>query len=150
MKLTCDLCCGQLQMNADGQRGCCSVCGLEYSRERLLEMLHANAVQAPAEAPAQMPSSPQMRNFYLKRKFSLSGAAAKAAIYLDGELCAVLSSHGEACVPISEGVHTVSVRLGTQVLENLSFSVGNRDVLGVLYLKRGAFAAQFVFEVSHL
>ena len=113
MKLICDLCGGQLQMKPGGQSACCTNCGLEYSKERLMEMLQggATAAPAPAESPVQEPIpepvwepvEPQMRNFYLKRKFNLSGSLAKAAIYLDGQLCAVLSAKGEACVPISPG-----------------------------------------------
>ena len=152
MKLTCDLCGSELQMKADGQSACCANCGLTYPKERLLEKLNGSAPTEPvtAEEPIHKPAEPQMRNFYLKRKFNLSGCAAKAAIYLDGQLCAVLTARGEACVPISEGDHEVTVRIGVFVLENMPFTVKDRDVFGLLYLDQKAFTAQYVFEISAL
>lgn len=47
MKLTCDLCGGELQMNACGQGACCANCGLEYSKERLMEMLNSGTTVNP-------------------------------------------------------------------------------------------------------
>lgn len=152
MKLTCDLCGSELQMNAGGQSATCSNCGLEYSRERLLEMLNGSIPAEPVVVPDPVvkPAQPKMRNFYMKRKFNLSGCAAKAAVFLDGQPCAILTARGEACVPISEGDHEVSVRIGVYVLESLKFTVRDRDVMGLLYLDQKAFSAQFVFEISQL
>ena len=151
MKLTCDLCGGSLQMNADGQSACCINCGMTYPKERLLEKLNGGTPAEPAPAEEiNQPAEPQMRNFYLKRKFNLSGSLAKAAIYLDGQLCAVLTARGEACVPISEGDHEVTVRIGVYALENLPFTVKDRDVCGLLYLDQKAFTAQYVFEINPL
>lgn len=41
MKLTCDICGGDLLMNTDGQSACCNRCGLAHSKERLKEKLVA-------------------------------------------------------------------------------------------------------------
>lgn len=152
MKLICDLCGGELQMKTGGQSACCINCGLEYSKERLLEMLKGGtpADPNPVAEPVQKPVESQMRNLFLKRKFNLSGCAAKAAIYLDGQLCAVLTARGEACVPVSEGEHEISVRIGVFVLESLKFTVTDRDLCGLLYLKQKAITAEWVFEVSQL
>ena len=149
MKLTCDLCGGELQMKAGGQGACCANCGLEYSKDRLLEMLNGNTQAAPEVK--QKPKEPQIRKLFLKRKFNLTGCVAKAAVYLDGEQCAILGARGEACVPISVGSHEVIVRIATGAglveLEKVTFQVKDRDVVGLLYLKQTAFTASWVFEV---
>lgn len=152
MKLTCDLCGGELQMNLGGQSACCTNCGLEYSKERLLEMLKGGtqADPEPVEEPAPKPAEPKLRKLYLKRKFNLSGCAAKAGIYLDGQLCAVLTARGEACVPISEGDHEISVRIGVFVLDSMKVTVTDRDICGLLYLNQKAITADWVFEISQL
>ena len=149
MKLICELCGGDLQMKTGGQSACCTNCGLEYSKERLMEMLKCGtqADPDPVEEPVR---KLQVRNLYLKRKFNLSGCAAKAAFYLDGQLCAVLTARGEACVPVSEGEHEISVRIGVFVLESLKFTVTDRDLCGLLYLSQKAITAEWVFEVSQL
>lgn len=139
MKMICELCGGELQMKSGGRSAWCTNCGMEYSGERLLEMQKGIT-----------PAAPQMRNLYLKRKFNLSGCAAKAAIYLDGQLCAVLTARGEACVPISEGDHEIAVRIGVFTLESLKFTVKDRDVCGVLYLSQKAITAEWVFEIGQL
>lgn len=147
MKLTCDLCGGDLQMNADGQSAYCVYCGLEYPKERLTEMLNSSTPVKPAEEPAK----PRMHNLFVKRKFNLSACAAKAGVYLDGELCAVLSARGEACVPICEGTHEIVVRvasgIGIQEMEKVVFQVKDRDVYGLFYLRQSAFRSAWVFEV---
>lgn len=151
MKLTCVLCGGELQMKAGGQRACCANCGLEYSKERLMEMLQSDTSAAPIPEPVCEPVKSQMHNFYIKRKFNLTGSLAKASIYLDGEQCAILGASGEACVPISVGTHEVVVRIATGAglveMESVTFQVKDRDVAGLLYLKQTAFTASWVFEV---
>lgn len=150
MKLTCDLCGGELQMQAGGQRACCANCGLEYSQERLVEMLKDNTQVRPEVKQEQQ--EPRIRKLFLKRKFNLSGCAVKAAVYLDGEQCAILGARTETCVPISEGPHEIVVRLATGAglveLNNVSFQVADYDVCGLLYLKQTAFTASWVFEVQ--
>lgn len=42
MKIMCDLCGSQLQMNADGQGAVCVNCGMTYTLDRLREKLNAN------------------------------------------------------------------------------------------------------------
>ncbi len=46
MKLTCDLCGGELEMNTAGQGAVCKYCGLTYSAERLKEKW---AIQPPTK-----------------------------------------------------------------------------------------------------
>jgi hypothetical protein len=124
---------------------------MTYSKERLLQKLNGGEPGEPVTAePVQQPAEPKIHNLYLKRKFNLSGCLAKAAIYLDGQLCAVLTSRGEACVPVTEGEHEAAVRIGNFVLESLKFTVKDGDLLGLLYLDQKAFTAQFVFEISYL
>lgn len=149
MKLTCDICGGALEMNAGGQGAVCANCGLTYSMERLKEKL---GVQSPAKPePVEEPAKPRMYHLYLKRKFNLSGSIAKAAVYLDGEQCAILGARGEACVPICEGEHEIVVRVasgaGLVEMEKVTFRVKDRDVYGLLYLQQNAFTASWVFEV---
>ena len=153
MKLTCDLCGSDLQMNANGQSAKCINCGLEYPKERLMEMLNNNTTVKTETIEVR--EKPQMRNLFLKRKFSLNGCAAKAVVYLDGEECAVLGARGETCVPISQGEHEITVLMlaGSVVmqrLENLAFQVKDRDVYGLLYVKTTAFTGSYVFEVGEV
>lgn len=149
MKLTCDLCGGELQMKAGGQSAACAGCGLEYSRERLMEML--NGSKQAVEESVAVPPQPCTHNLYLKRKFNLSGCAAKAAVYLDGEQCALLGAHGEACVPIRACTHEIFVRIASGVgltdLGRLTFEVTDHDMYGLLYVKQTAFSGEWVFEL---
>ena len=153
MKLICDLCGGELLMNAGGQCATCATCGLEYPKERLLEMLggSASVKPEPVEEPVEKPVQRRMYYLYLKRKFNLTGAACKAGIYLDGEQCALLGARGEACVPISEGDHEIIVRIATGAglveLEKVEFHVQDRDVYGLLFMRQTAFTAHWAFEM---
>ena len=150
MKLTCDLFGSELQMKAGGQGACCIHCGLEYSKERLMEKLSGGEPVRPDRT--EIPAEPRMYNLFLKRRFNLTGCMAKAAVYLDGVQCAVLTARGEACVPISEGPHEIIVRIATGAglleMEKVSFQVTNHDVYGLLYLKQTAFTASWAFEVG--
>lgn len=53
MKLTCDLCGSDLQMNPGGQSATCVNCGLEYPKERLLEILSAASAGSHSQKPAE-------------------------------------------------------------------------------------------------
>lgn len=137
-------------MTAGGQMAQCAGCGLEYSKERLMEKLQKPADTAP-DAPAEVPAQ-QGYNLFLKRKFNLSGCAAKAAVYLDGQQCAILGARGEACVPVSRGDHEVVIRVaqatGIVEMAPVHFRVEDRDVYGLFYLNQGAFRASWAFELK--
>ena len=157
MKLSCSLCGGELCMLPGGEKARCTVCELEYSKEVLQEMLRnqANVPQDPPQSPVPpvppTPPQPRMHTLHLQRKFNLSACAAKAAVYLDDQLCAVLTARGQASVPISEGTHTIFVRIQTPVPVELgpsAFQVVNRDVHGLLRLQQSAFSAAWQFELS--
>lgn len=53
MKLKCDLCDGQLEMNPGGQGASCVNCGMTYSLERLREKLAQNKSDAAPAVPEQ-------------------------------------------------------------------------------------------------
>lgn len=148
MKLTCDLCGGALEMDASGQKASCVNCGMEYTKERLMEKLNENkGGKASAEAPD---SKPIMHNLFLKRKFNLSGCIAKVEVILDGKRCAILGSRGEACVPVSEGEHEIFVRVVGPVITELQkqkFCVKDQDVYGLFYLRQTAFSGTWMFEL---
>ena len=154
MKLTCDLCGGELQMLAGGQQAQCVDCGLEYPKERLLEKIKkpvtdtiATEPAAPVAAPAQ-----QMYKLFLKRKFNLSACAAKAVVYLDRQKCAILGARSEVFVPISRGDHEIVIQIaqatGIVAMKPVHFRVEDRDVYGLFYLKQSAFSAQWAFELK--
>jgi hypothetical protein len=58
MKLTCDLCGSDLQMNPGGQSATCVNCGLEYPKERLLEKLSAASAGSHSQKPAEPKPAP--------------------------------------------------------------------------------------------
>lgn len=64
MALVCDLCGGKISMGAGGV-GRCEVCGMEYSSERLREMLQAGGTTpaAPAAPAAPVDNSQTISNF---------------------------------------------------------------------------------------
>lgn len=58
MKLTCDLCGGDLQINMGGQGATCTTCGLNYTMDRLREMLNGSGLKvetAKQETPVVEP-----------------------------------------------------------------------------------------------
>lgn len=63
MKLTCDLCGGQLMVGSGGQSASCTVCGLLYSMERLREKL--GIIPAPAVEPP-IPTPPAKNTVKVK------------------------------------------------------------------------------------
>ena len=139
-------------MNPGGDSAVCVNCGLAYSKERLMEILKGET--GSAQPPIQQPV---MRKLYLKRKFNLSGCISKVQVFLDGEVCAVFGSTGEACVPIAEGNHEIIVRViapnvGTTVveLEKVVFQVKDHDVFGLFYLQQTAFSGKWAFELSEM
>lgn len=161
MKLTCDLCGGELQMNAGGQDATCLNCGLTYSIERLKEKMAASGETAPQTPAAEAetiynctdykvvaPESGRMLRIQSKRSFILFTAEA----YLDGEACAVLKNTGSTAeVPVAQGEHEISFRIataaGTDALGPVRFCVGDRDWNGVFYLHRGAFRVDQKFDM---
>lgn len=57
MKLTCDLCGGELQINSGGKSATCANCGLGYTMERLREKLNDN--NTPVDPPQPVPVEPE-------------------------------------------------------------------------------------------
>lgn len=51
MKISCDLCGSELQMEAGGQSARCTVCGMVYSLERLREKMKISRRKNPAGKP---------------------------------------------------------------------------------------------------
>lgn len=159
MKLTCDLCGGELEMKAGGQGAICTTCGLTYSMESLKEKLATSGetntqTSNTEEEPIydckeyEVISAEPKRMLRLQSKRSLTLFTAKA--YLDGEPCAVLKPGGTAQIPISQGEHEIAFQIATTGLDTLgptTFRVGDKDLNGLLYLQRGAFSAHYKFDI---
>jgi predicted RNA-binding Zn-ribbon protein involved in translation (DUF1610 family) len=43
-KMKCDICGGQIEIQADGKRGVCLNCGTAYSLDRMREMLNGGLI----------------------------------------------------------------------------------------------------------
>lgn len=160
MKLTCDICGGELEMKAGEQGAICKTCGIAYSVESLKEKLAASdgvKVQTPdtEEEPIydckeyEVLTPEPERVLRLKSKRSLTLFAAQ--VYLDGEPCAVLKKPGSTAeIPISQGEHEIAFQIATASMDELgpmTFRVGDKDWNGVLYLQRGALRAQYKFDM---
>ncbi len=59
--IKCDLCGGALTMLKGGQSAVCKNCGMEYSLERVREMMAAGAPVKPPEPVAQMTDEPKIQ-----------------------------------------------------------------------------------------
>lgn len=160
MKLTCDICGGELEMKTGGQGAVCKTCGLAYSVEVLKEKMAASGgagvrTSHTAEEPIydcksyEVLTAQPKRMLRLKSKRSLTLFVAQA--YLDGEPCAVLKGTGSTAeIPVSQGEHEIAFRIATAQLDELgpmTFRVDDKDWNGVLYLQRGAFRANYKFEM---
>ncbi len=166
MKLLCDVCNGELQMNANGQAAVCCQCGISYPLERLKEKIAASK-QTPEpvnhteqnhiydcddfEVIAPEVEHVQMRTLQIHRKKST--VLYKVAVYLDGEQCAMLEKSGCTVeIPISQGEHALSFRIasanGLEELTTQPFRVENQDLMGVFYLQRRAFDAVWKFDLK--
>ncbi len=150
MKLSCDLCGGDLAMDVSGQTAHCVNCDMCHTKERLMEKLKENTDIKISSVTLKEEKKPLMRNLFLKRKFNLSGCAAKVEVILDGERCAILGSRGEACVPVCEGEHEIFVRIVGLVITELPrrrFCVNDKDIYGLFYLRQTAFSGTWMFEL---
>lgn len=159
MKLTCDLCGSELQMTSGGQNAVCSNCGLTYSIERLREKLGIqSAKSAESEGTernrvtAQKVDETQTRQLYIKRKVDLL-MLSKVAVILDGQQVGILAGQGNVtAIPVSLGTHRISFRAvdgsGITDMEEMTFSVGDHDWYGEFWLRRGAFKAEYRFEMK--
>ena len=170
MKLTCDLCNGELQMTTGGQSAVCSNCGITYPIERLREKLGAQntpivdarsadlsttpTVIAPTQDSVACASSgEQPRNLIIRRKIDLFLSTIIAII--DGEQQYVLKGQGkESIIPLSTGHHTVEIIVrhisGNTSLGVLDFVINNHDWCGEVGLIRGAFKTKEEFKMWEL
>ncbi len=147
MKLTCDLCGGTLQMNAGGKGAACAGCGMTYSMDALREKL--GAAGSGSGVPVSAAAAPVMRLLRIRRKPSLT--IFKAAVLLDGKIAGMLGGAGSVTAfELPEGLHTISFQVasgaGLTETDAMTFTVADRDLSGVFYLKRNAFSAQWRFE----
>lgn len=159
MKLTCDVCGGELQMAFGGQSALCVNCGITYSIDRLREKLgvknddsanganHTQFTQNSSDDPAP--------THYLRIKRKVDLFVCKAAVIIDGQQCAILENPGkETVIPISAGTHKVFIRVasaaGITDMDELTFRVNDRDWYGEFWLHRGAFKATYKFDLKEL
>jgi len=159
MKLTCDVCGGELQMASGGQSALCVNCGITYSIDRLREKLgvktddsvsgtnQTQSTQNGLDTPAP--------THYLRIKRKVDLFVCKAAVIIDGQQCAILENPGkETVIPISAGTHKVFIRVasaaGITDMDELTFCVNDRDWYGEFWLHRGAFKATYKFDLKEL
>ena len=162
MKLTCDLCGGELQMNLDGQGAVCVNCGMTYSVEHLRKKLKAQPVKAekpdvihpeqdiPAAQWEKVDPAP-VRQLYIKRKVDLL-VLSKVVVILDGQQVGTLAGQGKvSAIPVSQGLHKIIFRMvdgsGITDMDEMTFRVGDYDWYGEFGLHRGAFKAEYRFEM---
>ena len=178
MKLTCDICGGTLQMNSGGTGATCVNCGMTYSVDRLREKLGGpadipDATYTPMEnSPEQMPQeetiydatnygknvsasgSAPLRTLRITRKRSF--ILFKAAVFIDGQQCAVLEKSGQVIeIPVAPGLHRISFRVATangitEADNAWTFHVSERDWYGVFYMQRSAFGASCKFDMHEI
>ena len=166
MKLTCDLCGGQLQMNADGKNAVYVECGLIYSVEQLRKRMGVQNEKTDSgsaafgetpikETPIGVTSGvggPVMRELVIERKFSIAGSAYGAVIIVDGVECAMLGPKGTVSIPVSEGEHDVWVVVTyngkvSATLDKIHFRVGANNWYGQFKLKRTAWNALWLLDI---
>lgn len=163
MKLTCDLCGGELQMNLDGKGAACSNCGMTYSLEHLRKKLGIQPVEPEKtesitdfeqdipEAKWEKVDSVPARQLYIKRKVDLL-MLSKVAVILDGQQVGILAGQGKtSAIPVSRGLHKITFRAvdgsGIVDMDEKTFRVGDCDWYGEFGLHRGAFKAEYRFEM---
>lgn len=161
MKLSCDLCGGELQMNSNGQGAVCGKCGMTYSMEHLRKKIgnHSNesanynvgANSEQYEAKWQSAETAQTRQLFIKRKVDLL-LLSKVAVIIDGNQVGVLAGQGKvSAIPVSQGMHTISFRAvdgsGLTKMNEMTFNVTDHDWYGEFWLRRGAFKAEYRFEM---
>ena len=161
MKLTCDLCGGELQMNLDGQGAACGSCGMTYSLEHLRKKLGvqtAEKQETKLDAEKVIPEVQWKKvdpapthQLFIKRKIDLL-MLSKVAVIIDGQQVGILAGQGKTSViPVSQGLHKISFRMvdgsGVTDMDEMTFRVADHDWYGEFWLKRGAIKAEYRFEM---
>lgn len=163
MKLTCDICGGELQVLSGGQGATCKVCGVTYDIERLREKLGTPAAQPTAQAQAPQPQAPTPQTqpavatpasstvhyLHIKRLFDLH--LSKYAAIIDGTEKYIIKGVGKiSSIPLTPGPHTVTIQVAAQgitELEPYSFTVTDCDWAAEVHLKRSAFSAKYELKI---
>ena len=152
MKLTCDICNGELQMLSGGQSAACVNCGIKYPLERLREKMQGAAPSQSGSTEAAPVQSTVMKNFIITRKVDLT--LCSAAVIIDGNPVKLNGQGKTTVIPISQGVHDVVLRVadgtGVKDIGQVTISVGNFDWEGKFWLHRGAFKAAYRFEAREM
>lgn len=152
MKLTCDICNGELQMLSGGQSATCINCGVKYPIERLREKMQGIASsQSDCAEPSPEENSDE-RYLIITRKVDLM--LCKAAVIIDGNPVKLNGQGKTTTIPISQGVHNIALRVsdstGVKDIGQATISVGNYDWEGKFWLHRGAFKAAYRFEAKEM
>ena len=162
MKLTCDLCGGELQMNTDSQGAICTNCGMNYTLDSLRKKLNAQS-KPPTQSNTAFSScsptqpanvQPATQELILSRKFDLQAMLYVVTVVLDGEEVVQLGSKGgQVSIPITPGDHQIYAivkRDGKKVdavLDTFDIHVGNHNWCGQFYIRRTAWNAYWQFEM---
>ena len=151
MKLTCDICGSELQMNPDGQGAVCGSCGMTYSLEYLRKKLGVKAAGEEKTVEREKSEPAPDRQLYIKRKVDLL-MLSKVAVVLDGQQVGILAGQGKTlAIPVSQGVHKITFRAadgsGITDTNEMTFRVGDHDWYGEFWLHRGALKAEYRFEM---
>lgn len=156
MKLTCNLCGGELQMNTDRQGATCIACGMNYSMESLRQQLNSSPqspVQTDAAVSAYAQSEPAtfqtpMQELIISRKFDLQALRYVVTIVVDGEEVAIFGPKGgEVSIPVSQGDHDVYAivkrdnKVVDSVLDTFHIHVGDHNWCGEFRVRRTAWNA---------
>ena len=155
MKLTCDVCGGELQMTIGGQSAVCVNCGITYTVERLREKLDIQPSDSANSDHRDPETDQSVTTRYLRIKRKVDLFVCKAAVIIDGQQCAILENPGkETVIPISQGTHRIFIRVasasGITDMDELTFQVKDHDWYGEFRLHRGAFKASYKFDFQEL
>ena len=161
MKLTCDLCGSELQMNTDRQGALCTGCGMNYSMDSLRQKLNSPSqaqVQTGAAVSAYAQSEPAtfqapIQELIIRRKFDLQAIRYVVTIVVDGEEVAIFGPKGgEVSIPVSRGDHDVYAivkrdnKVVDSVLDTFHIHVGDHNWCGEFRVRRTAWNA--LWELS--
>ena len=170
MKLTCDICGGNLQMMPDNQSAVCTNCGVGYPIESLRQKM-GMVTPPPRQEYARQPqpdcganyqnyqnnqnvaAEQAFRTLTIKRPFDIH--LCKIAAKIDDSETYILEGQGKTtAIPVSVGTHTITFGIangtGFTELGPMQFTVSNYDFYGEIKLKRGAFKASYEFNLAEL
>lgn len=162
MKLTCDLCGGELQMNANSQGATCVGCGMNYSLDSLRKKLNTQP-QTPTRTNTAFSACDQAepedtqsitRELILSRKFDLQALKYTVTIVANGEEVAVLGPKGgELRLPIAQGDHEIYAIVKQDnkveaVLDTCVIHVEDHNWCGQFYIRRTAWRAYWQFDIG--